>query len=204
MHVILIGKNLSPSLAKARCEGARVLAADQGAVYGLKNKIHMDALIGDFDSVSPEEKKLLKGMPIPCVELPVHKDLTDTAKALSLCPEDEDAFILGGIQGNRVEHFLANVDLLRSRPNKTYLEDDDCFAFALKNSSCQLEKKDFEFVSVFALDECVLTLRGFEYPLDNFSLKPGNPLGISNRILEENGNIEVAKGILLVLCHKAS
>ena len=201
--VIVIGNNVSPSLAKARAKDCFVFAADQGAVYCLKNGIRIDVAVGDFDSVTAEEKTEIQLKAARFVELPIHKDDTDTARALMLAGENFPSItILGGIAGDRIEHFIANVSLLRKKPNNLFLEDDDSLCFALSNGVVEVKKDEAEYVSIFALEDAKLSLIGFEYPLEHHLLVRGDPLGVSNRLKEEKGQIQVESGLLLVIYHR--
>ena len=201
--VIVIGKNVSPKLAKARCKGAFVFGADQGAEYCIEHGIRVDIAVGDFDSVTPEAKAKIAQNSARFIELPPHKDMTDTAHALFLCGDNFPSItILGGIAGNRIEHFVANVDLLRAHPNKLFLEDDDSLCFALSKSTVAVTKAECEYVSLFALEEATVTATGFEYPLTSATLTVGNPIGVSNQLRDEQGSIHVERGLVLVIYHR--
>ena len=202
--VIVLGQNVSEELALKRCVDATVFAADQGAAYCLRHHIPMDVIVGDFDSVSQQEKDALLESGARIVELPHHKDVTDTAEALSHCKEFDEVRILGGIAGNRIEHFIANIDLLRLRPNVASMEDDDSYITVLSNTSVFFSKEESEYVSIFALEDAIVSLKGFEYPLDHYSLSRGDPLGVSNEILDDVGEISVHEGLLLVIVHKTA
>ena len=200
--VIIIGKNLSPTLAKARANGAYVFGADQGAKYCLDHQIRLDSFVGDFDSVNEEEKHRILTCGAVIEELNPHKDVTDTAHALSLCKWFNRVTILGGVMGDRIEHFLANVDLLRSRPNTCFMEDDDSFIVVLDHTRMNVSRDEWEYVSVFALTEAKVTLLGMEYPLEHRDLTPGDPIGVSNQIKEDSGAILSESGLLLVVLHR--
>ena len=201
--VIVIGNNVSPELAKARTKDCFVFGADQGAAYCVKNGIRLDVAVGDFDSVTEEEKAKIKAAAARYVELPAHKDDTDTARALMLAGENFPSItILGGIAGNRIEHFVANVALLRKKPNCLFLEDDDALCFALSNGVVEVKKAEAAYVSLFALEDATLSLTGFEYPLEHHLLVRGDPLGVSNKVKEAKGQIHVESGLILAIYHR--
>ena len=200
--VIVIGKNVSPELARSRTAGCYVFGADQGAIYCLDHGIRVDSYVGDFDSVDEVGKHRIMTSGAVIEELPVHKDDTDTAHALGLCKQFSHVTILGGIAGERIEHFIANVDLLRSRPNTCFLEDDDSFIVVLDHKQMNVSAKEWEYVSVFALTPSSVTLEGMEYELNHQELLPGDPLGVSNVIKAEVGSIIAESGLLLVVLHR--
>ena len=200
---IIIGKNLNPEYAASFAKKADVVVgADQGAAYCIRHGIHLDYAVGDFDSVTAEEKEQILSQNLIVKTLPHHKDVTDTAYVVELFKEYDRITILGGIAGDRIEHFVANVDLLRARPNTLFLEDDDSWCVVLQNKTLEVLKKDYEYVSVFALEDATISLTGFEYPLSHQLLRAGDPLGVSNEMVEESGKIAVESGLLLVICHK--
>ena len=56
-------------------------------------------------------------------------------------------------------------------------------------------------ISVFAFGRkaCGVYEKGFHYPLDNFTLDPFVPIGISNDITSDYGEIIVEDGTLIVI-----
>ncbi len=199
---IVVGNNLSPALAKAECDGAFVIGADKGALYCFKHGIGMDVAVGDFDSLSEEEKEKVSAFAKRTVVLNPIKDDTDTAHALSLLSDCEEVIILGGIQGKRIEHFLAILDLL-STDKRICLKDDDTFIRVYEPGDYRIEKGGYRFFSFFALDDALLSLEGFAYPLHDFLLKRFDPLGVSNQINGEAGHLALKSGKLLLICSKS-
>lgn len=200
--VIVIGNNLSPALTKAECDGAFVIGADKGALYCYKHGIAMDVAVGDFDSLTEEEKDKVTAFAKRAVILNPIKDDTDTAHALSLLGGCGEVTILGGIQGKRIEHFLAILDLL-SADKRVCLKDDDSFIRVYEPGDYRIEKGRYRFFSFFALEDALLSLEGFAYPLHDFLLKRFDPLGVSNQIDGEAGRLALKSGKLLLVCSKS-
>ena len=200
--VIVIGNNLSPALAKAECDGAFVIGADKGALYCYKRGIAMDIAVGDFDSLTKEEKDKVIAFAKRTIALNPIKDDTDTAHALFLLGDCDEVTILGGIQGKRIEHFLAILDLL-STDKRICLKDDDSFIRAYEPGEYRIEKGEHRFFSFFALEDALLSLEGFAYPLHDFLLKRFDPLGVSNQINGEAGHLTLKSGKLLLICSKS-
>ena len=73
----------------------------------------------------------------------------------------------------------------------------------LINNSHTIEKSNTygKYISLIPLTSKVegLTLTGFKYPLDNYSLSIGKSLGISNEIIDNTASIFLKKGILIVI-----
>lgn len=59
-----------------------VIGVDQGAGYLLTHNEKIDLAIGDFDSMTQNEKQLLKKQKIPVITYPAVKDETDGELAM--------------------------------------------------------------------------------------------------------------------------
>ena len=112
--------------------------------------------------------------------------------------------ILGAL-GKRMDHSLANIHILKyaldaqvpcqivDEYNKIYLIN--------KNQTLYKDKTYGKYISLLPLTSKVegITLKGFKYPLEKYSLSVGISLGVSNEIVEEVVNIKLKKGILIVI-----
>lgn len=196
--VIVIGNSLRPERAKEECRGAFVVGADKGAWFCYQNKIPMDVALGDFDSLSPEQKELVLACAKQKETLNPVKDDTDTAHALSYFEGCDRILVLGGIQGKRIEHFLANLDLLCLDPRIEMLDDYSLIKL-FKPGEYEIRKDRYTFFSFFPMEESVVSLRGFAYPLEKALLQRFDPLGVSNQLLGEAGTLAVEKGSVLMI-----
>ncbi|MGC6769275.1 thiamine diphosphokinase [Enterococcus sp. LJL51] len=84
---------------------------DRGSLFILENNWPLDLAVGDFDSLSNQEKQLVKKEAKEFYPAQVEKDDTDTqlalAKVLEQMPNAEITII--GAAGGRLDHFLANL-----------------------------------------------------------------------------------------------
>lgn len=196
--VVVIGKNYS--FNNDDFKNAYVIGVDKGALLCLKNEIKMDIAIGDFDSITQDELDLLY-KETEVIRLNPIKDETDTCEALEYCNGYDDITILGGIMGNRIEHFYANLLLLENYPN-IKIKDDNSLIFTASND-ITLKKSIYKYVSIFSLsDNTILSLSGFKYDLDSYHMNRLNPLGVSNEILNENALINIKNGKILIILSK--
>lgn len=177
-----------------------VICADSGFDIAYEAEICVDLLIGDFDSIKHISAN------VNTIKLPVEKDVTDCLAAFNEGVKlGFKSFILFGGTGGRFEHTFANISLMAnaSKSGITFEIIDDKHIFrSITNSSIKIAKKDNQQVSVFAYGENALgvTLKGFHYPLDDFTLDPFNgALGTSNDIIEEYGEIKVNNGTLIII-----
>lgn len=180
--------------------GDYVIAADAGYQICLREDITPDLLLGDFDSLEivPDFPNLLRA--------PVEKDDTDTMLAAKegLSQGCDTFHIYGGTGGRRLDHTLANLQMLlflRRQGARAYLYDDGFVYTAIENETLVIPKgPHWGLLSVFCLGAParVVEERGVQYPLTDATLDAGFPLGVSNHILEEEARVTVGEGSLLV------
>ena len=172
-----------------------VVGIDRGAYLALQSNIKLDYAVGDFDSITSDELKQLEDY-TTVIKLNPIKDETDTLYALRMFKDYDNLYLLGGITGPRIDHFVANLKLFYEFPNLKII-DNNTLIMECK-SGLNLPKDEYKFYSFFALEDVSnLTMTGFKYPLTDFYLKHSNPLCVSNEI-EEEGNVSFSKGRLLL------
>jgi len=180
--------------------GDLVLAADAGYEVCRREGIVPDLVLGDFDSM--EQPKDAENV----LRVPVEKDDTDTMLAVKTALENgcDTIYLYGGTGGKRLDHTLANLQTLlfiRRRGARGYLYDDDFVWTAVENESLTIRREvEWGLFSAFCLGDRAEGIDevGFQYPLENASLTPEFPLGVSNHIVEENATITVRSGALIV------
>ena len=196
-----------------RVTGDLYIAADGGFSAMQKMGIKPDILIGDFDSMEngvPSEADLSG---IEVIRHPVEKDDTDTLLAIKLgFDRGYTAFtIYGCLGGERFDHTIATCQSL------AYIVEHGGMAIAygeprevgktllmtmLKDAALELPEYCEGHFSVFAYGgECRgVTLKNFKYEVNDVTLTPAFPLGVSNSFLSgKSGTVEVSDGTLLIL-----
>ena len=173
-----------------------IIGADRGALHAIKNGIIPDISIGDFDSVTDSELDIIKKNSKKIIKLNPIKDKSDTEEAIELVKDYDEIHILGGIKGKRIEHLFANIISLINYPNAS-LKDEDSLIEIINDNNYKI-KKEYKFISLYAIEESIITLKGFKYNLNNYLLKTNDPLCLSNEIIN-NPKIELKKGKLLII-----
>jgi thiamine pyrophosphokinase len=172
-----------------------IIGVEKGAYMLAKNRIAMDRAVGDFDSVTTEEKELIAKYTEAVALYPEEKDKTDTELAvdMALSYNPEKIVIYGGI-GSRVDHTYANMLLLK-KGNITQI-DESHKIYVLQPGKHSIEN-DFQYISFFALEDVKdLVLTDFYYPLKKEVLNKFDPLCISN---QGSGTVSFNEGLLLVI-----
>ncbi|MDO7904908.1 thiamine diphosphokinase [Paenibacillus sp. JX-17] len=206
--VIFSGGNLFPESLQEIHETDYVIGADKGALFLVSHGVRPDLAVGDFDSVSQEERQQIEekcGRMISCD--PIHKDLTDTELALELAFEAHaNEILMLGVTGTRLDHTLANIQMLirAVQHHSVCTLKDPNNLITLTASTLTIYEQGYTYVSLLPLTAEVtgINLEGFMYPLENATLKMGQSLGVSNRLAGLEGNISIQSGLLLVIQSK--
>jgi len=183
-----------------------IIAADRGLTAADQLNLPLDYIVGDFDSVPEPILEKYRKQSTPINTFPKEKDKTDTQIAIELALMYHPSCIdIVGATGSRLDHVLANIHLLLlplQLKVSAYILDPNNKIY-LKQETFSIKKKmQFgDYISLLPFSEKVsgLTLKGFRYPLNHITLIAGNSLGISNEIKEEEAQVELSEGILLVI-----
>lgn len=176
------------------------ISADSGYLIARDLGVVPDVFIGDFDSVLEEEvvaKKIIRLNPV--------KDKTDTQEAIDVAILNGATHItILGALGNRIDHTLANIHLLKYAKDKNVnaeIVDVDTY-ITLVSDERYINKQDGFCLSLIPLTDCTgVCVSGVYYPLDNAEMPVGNPYGISNEFTEDIAKISILSGeLLLILC----
>lgn len=176
-----------------------VIAADAGFVVLEKKHVRIDMAIGDFDTL---------GVP-PChsnvIVLNREKDTTDMQSAVyEGIKRGYGSFHIYGGTGGRVEHTIANVQLLAELARdgrRGFLYGKNYIITALTDAAVEFPDSASGFVSVFSHSDRSegVYLRGLKYELENAVLTNTNPLGVSNEFIGKKSSISVADGTLVLV-----
>lgn len=185
-----------------------LVGVDRGAHFLVQHGCKPDFALGDFDSVSEDEKEqILKHSQTFSDCDPIMKNQTDTEMAFEWALDQQpDEILVFGALGTRFDHSLANVHLLRRglEKNVSCRIIDPYNELQLTDRQLLVQKGDYSHVSLLplSLEVTGITLHGFQYPLDQATLTLGDSLGISNVLLAEFGEVKIASGLLLIIQSK--
>ena len=165
-----------------------VIGVDRGALICLKQGISMKTALGDFDSVTEDEKKLLEKNCASLIKLNPRKDVSDSEAAVLWAKENGyERIILVTSMSGRFDHTYVNFRLVANYVCE--LLDEQNHVFLIHKGTCELKKMDYRYVSFFAVDHAVVSLQGFSYDLNQYELDCRNVLCLSNEILKKKGTV---------------
>ncbi|MBY0204859.1 thiamine diphosphokinase [Paenibacillus polysaccharolyticus] len=206
--VIFTGGQLTQEFLQEIQPDDVIIAADRGALYLIEHGIQPHIAVGDFDSITEEEREIVNSNSVEFIACdPIHKDLTDTEMAFETALDHEPTHILiFGATGTRMDHTLANVHIMvRAMQHhiSCALQDEHNY-MTLTTSSAVVEQRGFTYVSLLPLTHEVtgICLEGFMYPLDHATIRMGQSLGISNKLLDKSGTVTIDSGLLLIIQSK--
>ena len=186
-----------------------LLAADGGLRHLEKLNLKPGGILGDFDS--------LGYIPTGAQVFPVEKDETDAMLAARKGLElgYRDFLFYGALDGPRLDHTVANfqtLQFLADHGATGYLVGRDYLVTVVKNETIAFDERAEGILSLLCLgaDARGVTIRGLHYELEDGTLTPGFPLGVSNHFTGKAATIEVKEGSLLAMwdrknglpCHK--
>lgn len=176
---------------------------DKGAFILAERGIHMEFAIGDFDSITETEKRLVKAFAKEIIQLNPMKDDSDSQVAIKECIQRgyTKGYLYGAL-GGRLDHQYVNQQLCMHDEFDCTLVNRNNRIFTLKVGEHIIHHDNFDYCSFFAVEDAIVTLKGFKYPLQNYSMKQKNLIGLSNEIIDDCGSVEVHQGKLLCIQSK--
>ena len=188
-----------------------LIAAEGGASFCLRNGLVPDLAVGDFDTAGSALADQLESEGISVERYPSRKDEPDTAIALSAAfSYHPSEVVIFGATGTRQDHFIANLAMLGRAA-----EDPEtaCIPVILMDAHNRIsvhtapfevpgECAAYPYVSFFAFSEKVtgLELKGFSYPVSDFTLHRTDVIGTSNYLTEKNAFVGFDSGVLIIAC----
>ena len=177
-----------------------IIGCTDGAYHYAKDlPVRLDFVLGDFDSLNPKDVKDIEILKRP------NQNYTDFEKAIQYLLENNINHIdIWGASGRDDDHFLGNLSVLMQYHKKiemVFHTDMQYFFMAKKENKIITEKK--KIVSLFPLNKVKgIFTQGLEYPLNNENLEIGKRIGIRNKAIKREVNINLKKGKIVIFVEK--
>lgn len=205
--VIIAGGEADEAAASLLPPGEKLyfIAVDSGYENALKMGISPDLIVGDLDSISPENLNLARRQGIEIREFPTEKDESDLELAIeeALLLKPEQIIILGA-GGGRMDHTLFNILLLLKYDNINITIKSIGEEIFLADKKTEINAPKGTTVSLVPLTTEVngIVAEGFKYPLKGESLIMASSRGLSNILTNGRGKLSYEEGKLLVIVNK--
>ena len=184
--------------------GWPVIAVDGGAHHCHALGVSPYAIVGDFDSVSPEVLAYYSFAEKH--QFPTEKDETDLELALQFVMkkfQPERIYVYGAL-GIRTDHLLANLCLLTRFPGLVYMESERESIWALeKEKDNVIATRPNQLLSLFPIgcEALGVTTNGLHWELSNATLDCGF-FSVSNRALGDAVRVSFRGGTLVCVVQK--
>jgi thiamine pyrophosphokinase len=181
-----------------------IICADGGSRHALALGLNPDLVIGDLDSIAPDDLNVLQRLGCQIEQHPVDKDATDLELALLAAQRLGIAeVILVAALGGRLDQTLGNL-MLMANPSFVDLHltlVDGRQTVSVVRDQITITGSAGDTVSALPLSPVVegLIYSGLRWPLQDATLPFGSTRGISNEMTGTTAHISLRSGILLVV-----
>jgi thiamine pyrophosphokinase len=206
-RLIIFANGIIPELESARSliqSSDVIIAADGGSRHVLALGLWPSIIIGDLDSLTPDERRRLETQPVEIQQHSRDKDETDLELALHFaCTSGYRKILVVGALGGRLDQTLGNLSLL-TNPEFAMLDicmDDGEEEAFISRDRCEVHGKPGDIVSLIPWSGEVhgICTEGLHWPLRDETLYPDKTRGISNEMEHETAAISQKSGLLLVI-----
>ena len=183
-----------------------VFAADSGLHIAQKLGLHVDAIIGDMDSVDVNALAEAKSRGTKIIQHDRDKNFTDLHSALlyaAECGTKKIVVVTAG--GGRLDHQLGVIaamfdPLLRNTQVEAIWDNSEIFALQ-GPASCEFsaEVEDIVGLQAFSASAIGISTTGLRWQLHNEQLANHETRGVSNEATEKRISVSLVSGQLLVI-----
>ena len=118
--------------------------------------------------------------------------------------EGARSIVVLGATGSRIDHVLGNISLLgiglESKTDISIIDTNNRIRMADKPVTIEKSAQYGRFVSLIAVtDDNEVSLRGFKYPVTDYSFDRFTSLGISNEIIDDHAVIDIHRGKFIII-----
>lgn len=158
--------------------------------------------ISDFDTLNYDD---INDKNLNIIKLPCEKDYSDTEEAIKKAIElynPKEIIILCSLE-KRYDHSHSLLLLLKKY--KIYdikLIDDNNFIKVLSKGKYIIKKDEYKYLGVFGFSTGLLSIKGVKYSVNNYYLDFCETKAISNDIIEDEIEINVLSGDILLILSK--
>jgi thiamine pyrophosphokinase len=186
-----------------------LIAADGGTQNCEALGIRPNVILGDLDSMDPNEVTTYRDAGVDVIRYPTHKDESDLELSLqyTLAHGFTDIIIIGGL-GERWDMTMINI-LLMAHPkysglNIRLLDGTQELLLLKPGIMVELCGKPGDTLSLIPLagDACGIITQGLEYPLHNETLQFGGSRGVSNVFTAACAQIAFNTGLILCIINR--
>jgi len=184
-----------------------VIAADGGTRHALAAGVTPHVVIGDLDSIAPDERARVEAAGARVIRHSPRKDETDLELALlHAARQGATEIVILAALGGRLDQTIANL-LLLALPELDGLDvrvvegAQTAFLIRAGGDGATIEGQPGDTVSLIPLggDAVDVTAEGLEWPLHGDTLHFGPARGVSNVLAANRARVHLGHGLLLCI-----
>jgi len=186
-----------------------LICADGGANLAISSGKTPDVLIGDLDSITPENLQYCRAHRTVIKRYPAQKDQTDLELAVEYAETylrdrgtGQSEIFLYAAGGKRLDHLLGNIAVMLSaaqKKQKIKMVDKDYQAWVMYPGEETVRGRQGQILSLIPLSaEVRVKSEGLVYELEDSILLPTEARGVSNIFRQDEVRLEVVSGYMLV------
>lgn len=211
MNCLIVAGGVKPKsgIIKEYLEEAHlIIGVDKGCNYLFEENIQPQYIVGDFDSSRSDIIDKIVNEGVIKHQYKCEKNFTDSEEAFELAISNgAKRIIFLGATGNRFDHTFGNLGLLlkslNSKVNAEIVDDKNKMFLINENTIIKKDNK-YKYVSFLAYN-CTIdefSIKGAKYDLDKYILTVGDSRTVSNEFINDEINLEVSNGNILVIYSK--
>ncbi|HWF44548.1 MAG TPA: thiamine diphosphokinase [Candidatus Kapabacteria bacterium] len=208
--LVLLGGEISDTsfLADLAASACCIVCADSGAEYANALQLNVDAIVGDFDSISQSTLEYFRAKGTKIVRIP-EQNSNDFEKALRHLSTTFHGHVkVLGVTGKRTDHTLANFSVMLRFTDRfdsvmAYDETADHRFLTKKHPQCSIECPFGTTISLVPFGTASgITTVNLQWPLSSDTLLLGEREGLSNVAIGSPVEIRIEDGALLVTVNR--
>lgn len=206
MHIILGAPQTEKLKPLIQSQGL-VIGVDRGALIAIEEEIKLNLALGDFDSVSGEEKLKVQQHAEKMLSFPANKDDTDAELALLYILEhlEVDNIYLYNWLGGRIDHLHSlQMVVLQERflplvSKINFIAENNYITYYLPGEHHLKKLEEMKYLSLILLTKVEnLTISHVSYPLNDVDFSSPRAL-ISNEFVSDKATLSFTEGIVAVI-----
>lgn len=187
------------------------IGADHGAISLLEAGITPHAAVGDFDSLTEDEWRLIQQQVQDVEGFQAEKNETDTELAILKAIEAQpNRIYITGVTGGRLDHYESNLHTVYRLQIKYptipmyIVNTTNSLQFLQAGEHRIVNDPYYKYLSFYPFGGDVrnMTLRGVKYETTNLDIPIGSGRFTSNEIVSETATITFTEGICLMIRSK--
>lgn len=180
-----------------------VIAADSGLHLAEPLGLAVDVIVGDLDSADEDAVRRAVTTGARVERHPTDKDATDLDLALASAVEHGGGrtIVVGGVDGDRLDHLLAAASLLGSdRYPDLEIEwwDGASIAYPTRGRR-EIAGESGDLLSIIPIGPATVSVAGVRWPLEDQPLEHGSTRAVSNELTATRATVSVSSGTAFVV-----